>query len=469
MTLWKGFEYKPHQVIGVKWMLEREKEEPKGGILCDEMGLGKTIQMLGLIKSGPSKTLLVVPLAVAKQWKDTSIRCRINVLVFTKKSWKLQSPPFPNAPVIYIIGYEALATSIDQISIIQFDRLVCDEAHRLGVNKIRDLLKANKPITKLGYKTVARIKATCKWFLTATPVVNSEDDVLSLFSLLSPELNKLPLEFLMSTYVLARTMDQLRTQIPNAPLPPIIVTHKLDFVTPDEEEFYVGIQTNIARQLKYNESALAVLRLILLLRQLSIHPQVYIEARRKKFNGIKLDCWNEPSTKFVKMKMLMEAEAHEPHKWIVFCHFHEEMELMQQYLRACDFIRHIETYSGSLDAAQKEAALKKVRGPFDGEKTCDVLLVQLKAGGVGLNLQEFDRIIFNSPWWTQAAIDQGIGRAVRIGQQKQVIVHNLVLKQEEVNNVRNIDSWMKKIADKKNSANKMVLTLAQETSSQYTR
>ena len=88
---------------------------------------------------------------------------------------------------------------------------------------------------------------------------------------------------------------------------------------------------------------------------------------------------------------------------------------------------------------------------------------------MGLNLQEFDRIIFNSPWWTQAAIDQGIGRAVRIGQQKQVIVHNLVLKQEEVNNVRNIDSWMKKIADKKNSANKMVLTLAQETSSQYTR
>lgn len=451
-------------------MLQREKEEPSGGILCDEMGLGKTIQMLGLIKeSGPGKTLLVLPLAVANQWKETAIRCRINVLVFIKKSWKLQSPPFPNAPVIYIVGYEALASSIDQISVIQFDRLVCDEAHRLGVKNIRALLKVNKPITKIGYKTVVQIKAKTKWFLTATPVVNSEDDVLSLFSLLSPELNKLPLEFLMSVYALARTMEQLRTQIPDAPLAPIIVSHKLDFVTPAEEDFYVGIQSNIAHQLKYNESALAILRLILLLRQLSIHPQVYIEARRKKFNGIKLDCWNEPSTKFVKMKMLMEAESHEQHKWIVFCHFHEEMELMQQYLSGCDFIRHIETYSGSLDAAQKEASLKKVREPFDGVKTCDVLLVQLKAGGVGLNLQEFDRIIFNSPWWTQAAIDQGIGRAVRIGQKKQVVVHNLVLKQEEVNNVRNIDSWMKKIADKKNSANKMVLELAQETSLAYTR
>jgi len=68
-----------------------------------------------------------------------------------------------------------------------------------------------------------------------------------------------------------------------------------------------------------------------------------------------------------------------------------------------------------------------------------VLLIQLKAGGVGLNLQEFDRIIFNSPWWTQAAIDQGVGRAVRIGQKNQVIVHKLMLKQEESGTVRNID------------------------------
>jgi SNF2 family DNA or RNA helicase len=160
------------------------------------------------------------------------------------------------------------------------------------------------------------------------------------------------------------------------------------------------------------------------------------------------------------MKELMETESKEEHKWIVFCHFHEEMVLLKAYLETCTFIRQIETYSGSMNASQKEAALKKVHEPFAGGKTCDVLLVQLKAGGVGLNLQIFDRIIFNSPWWTQAAIDQGIGRAVRIGQQKQVVVHNLVLKQEEVNNVRNIDSWMKKIADKKDITNKTILDFA---------
>lgn len=31
----------PHQVIGVAWMLDKEKSSIKGGCLADEMGLGK--------------------------------------------------------------------------------------------------------------------------------------------------------------------------------------------------------------------------------------------------------------------------------------------------------------------------------------------------------------------------------------------------------------------------------------------
>lgn len=31
----------PHQVMGVAWMIEKEKSGIKGGCLADEMGLGK--------------------------------------------------------------------------------------------------------------------------------------------------------------------------------------------------------------------------------------------------------------------------------------------------------------------------------------------------------------------------------------------------------------------------------------------
>lgn len=459
--LWPGFAYKPHQEYAVNWLFKREQETLKGGLLCDEMGLGKTIQMLGLIKESPfKKSLLVLPLAVINQWKDTAIRCRINVLVFNKK-WSLVSPPFPYCPSIYIIGYEALNNNIDSLSIVEFDRLVCDEAHRLGVKDIKKFFDKNKRINKLNYKTISKVKAKSKWFLTATPVVNSQDDVLSLFALMDIELLKQPLADLMHTYSLARSMEQLRSIMPEAPKPPVIQTHRLDFTTKEEEDFYISIQTNIQKQMAYNESALEILRLILLLRQLSIHPQVYIAARKKKFaGGLGQTDWVAPSTKFSKIKDLLQDESSQPHKWIIFCHFHEEMEMLKKYLGGLEFVRHIETYSGSQNIDQKQSALTKVREPFTDEKKCDVLLIQLKAGGVGLNLQEFDRIIFNSPWWTQAAIEQGIGRAVRIGQEKQVIVHNLVLKQEENAGVRNIDLWMKGKAVEKEIMNKMVLDCA---------
>lgn len=462
--LWAGFGYKPHQEYGVRWMLERETGDMKGGLLCDEMGLGKTIQMLGLIKeSGIKKTLLVLPVAVMNQWKDTAIRCRINVLAMEKTSWKLVSSPFPMMPCIYIIGYEALAKKIASISPIHFDRVVFDEAQRLGVQHIAKVIASEKPlIKKVNYRVASQVVADSKWFLTATPIVNSEDDVRSLFALLNPKLVALPINQLMSEFALARTMEQLRSVIPDAPKMPITITHKLGFESEKEEDFYISIQNNVEKQLTFKDNALMVLRLIMILRQVSIHPQVYLNARKKKFNNeITFSEWEEPSTKFIKIKELIESESHEQHKWIIFCNFNDEMILLEKYLSGSDKIRHIETYSGSLDSSEKEAALVKVRVPFaEGEKKADVLLIQLKAGGVGLNLQEFDRIIFNSPWWTQAAIDQGVGRAVRIGQKNQVVVHKLLLKQEESATIRNIDIWMKNKASLKEKLNATVLGCA---------
>lgn len=466
--LWDGFSYKPHQVYGVDWMLEheheREEDAIKGGILCDEMGLGKTIQMLGLItESMLYTTLLVAPLAVLDQWMQTAQRCKIRCFTFNTKryTWDLKTKAFANGKSLYLIGYECLANNISFISSMRFDRVVCDEAHRLGVkNVIRKLGDPVAIIDKLSFNSIRRIVATSKWFLTATPVVNRIDDIYSLFGLLNKELVKQPIDELMSKYALARSMEMLRSSMPDAPNAAIIHTHRLDFVSEKEEKFYTQIQTNVESQLMYKENALVVLRLIMMLRQLSIHPQVYIDMRKKKVKGV-YDDWAEDSTKFVKMKSLLEAEKTTPHKWIVFCHFHSEMTLLQKYFSTCDFIRHIETYSGSLDIDEKTETLNKVRVPFEpGDKMCDVLLIQLKAGGVGLNLQEFDRIIFSSPWWTQAAIDQGIGRAVRIGQQNQVVVHNLVLKQEESTHVRNIDKWMKAKASEKEALNASVLEMA---------
>jgi len=439
-----------------------------GGLLCDEMGLGKTIEILGLIANSTLKNnLLVAPIAVLNQWKDIAIKSHINVMMFNT-SWKLSNKPFINRPFLYIIGYETLSRNISTIKNIIFDRLICDEAHRLGVKDIKKHIHNGNPITKVVYNTINQIQSSSKWFLTATPIVNSTDDLLSLFALMGINIETTPLELAMEEHSLSRSMEQLRFTMPEAPKKAIIITHKLKFRSEKEEDFYISIQSSVERQLRYGAVGAQGLRLISILRQVSIHPQIYIHSKQKKNTKGIYPFWSEPSTKFLKIKELLNFEKQKEHKWIIFCQFHEEMNLLKEYLSPLPYIRNIETYSGDMNQEQKTESLDAIRAPFDpldSSSTCDVLLLQLKSGGVGLNLQEFDRIVFCSPWWTQASIDQGIGRAVRIGQKKQVVVHHLMLQQEETmleNNqaIKNIDMQMKEKAEEKELLNQTFLNLA---------
>ena len=58
---------------------------------------------------------------------------------------------------------------------------------------------------------------------------------------------------------------------------------------------------------------------------------------------------------------------------------------------------------------------------------CPLLLLSLKAGGVGLNLTAADTVVHIDPWWNPAVERQATDRAHRIGQDKPVFVHKLIV------------------------------------------
>lgn len=459
--LWTNFRYQDHQVSGIRWMMEREALDPSGGILCDEMGLGKTIQVLGLVKeTKPNAVLLLAPLCTLEQWQQTAERCGFCVwrCHSSKHEWELPKNYRPNAKHLYVVNYERAMARPALVNQRSWPRVVFDEAHRMA-----------DPHGSCHQFAKNEIRAKHRWFLTATPVVNTLRDALSLFQLLG-HVNLVAsriedIEKVIKDHVLCRRMEDLRGVISGLPDAAVEHNHVLDFETSDEAEFYRGIQGIIQRRfrmLQHEEGGQAeMFRLIMRLRQISIHPQVYIGARKKEWRTYNRPDWDEPSTKFVKLKNLIENQSAEPHRWLIFCHFHEEMEILQDYLMSeCPVVRECSLYSGALSAKEKADAIETSKECLVGSQQ-EVLLVQLQSGGVGLNLQHCDRIVFMGPWWTAALMDQAIGRAVRIGQTEQVEVHRLILKEEAS---MNIDRKMLGAAERKRGLCHSFLSIARGSS-----
>jgi SNF2 family DNA or RNA helicase len=186
--------------------------------------------------------------------------------------------------------------------------------------------------------------------------------------------------------------------------------------------------------------------LLLRLRQISVHPQVYINSKRRQDPYYTRPDWVGPSTKLEGIKTILTSDTDQVHKYIIFCQFNDEMSLIREYLLQEELINddNILMYNGSMNQEERRIVLEISKATQE----TTVLLIQLQAGGVGLNLQEYDRILFVSPWWTSAMMDQAIARAVRMGQTKIVKVYHLHLKAEQENTI-NIDMVVNAKAEEK--------------------
>jgi len=464
IPLWKGFSYFPHQEVGIRWMLEKEKvgtEAPTldgkekvrvyGGFQCDDMGLGKTIQITATIANHIKKqTLLIAPLAMIQTWAEVCQKAGMAVYEVVKGSWEKRegSGSIPRhfmkmRPNVYISNYEKMHTKPSLFS-RSWDRVVLDEAH-----KIRN---GNGQVAVAARKIVAPIR----WAVTGTPLVNSLKDIVSLFAFIgvpcSPAWSwDIRLNPLLPQFVLHRSLDSLRNIIKGAPPVPKIHEDVLSFTTEEEEEFYHGVQgATESMATKYSKELLSpfeTFKLLLRLRQISVHPQVYINAKRREDPTYARPNWKIASTKMSRIQTIIQEDTKDKvHKYIIFCQFIEEMALLREFLLEQALVQddHILLYHGGLNQAERTAVLAKSK---ETKKTT-VMLLQLHAGGVGLNLQEYDRIIFMSPWWTAALMDQAIARAVRMGQTEVVNVYHLRLAAENETTI-NIDSMVQAKAQEK--------------------
>jgi ERCC4-related helicase len=171
----------PHQVEAALFAFRSPLS--RGAILADEVGLGKTIEA-GILLSQKwaerkRRLLIIVPANLRKQWnQELSDKFFLPSAILETKSFNEQIKlgnlnPF-DRPEIVLCSYQFARSKDSYISLVAWDLVIIDEAHRLR--------NVYKPTNKIANAIKAALVGRPKILLTATPLQNS---LLELYGLVS--------------------------------------------------------------------------------------------------------------------------------------------------------------------------------------------------------------------------------------------------------------------------------------------
>jgi SNF2 family DNA or RNA helicase len=386
------FEPFPYQLEGIAFLMPRHS-----ALLADEMGLGKTCQAIlslrllfhqGLIRNA----LIVCPKPLVHNW------CRELTLwapdlpheVFPadpdlrRTAWTVSNCP------LKIVNYETLTRDAELACRpdVFFDVVLLDEAQRI---KNADSKTA---------QVVRALNRGRSWALTGTPIENTHDDLINIFSFVDP--GRVPadtppkrLTQLTSDCILRRTKDDVQSDMP----PKTFRDLTLD-LTPAQLAAYERAENDGVVQL--NELGETI----------TVQHVFHLVMRLKQICNF--DPLTGESAKLDQLKTDMEEVAASGRKAIVFSQWVEPLLLIADALR--DY--HPLQYHGRIPQNDRTPILDR----FKHDPDCHVLLMSYGSGSVGLNLQFTNYVFLFDRWWNPAVEDQAINRAHRIGQKHPVTV-----------------------------------------------
>jgi len=434
-----GYSSAGYQEEGVGWMVCREGSGG-GGVLADEMGLGKTIQILGLICTNVVEhTLIVLPRALLEQWKTTIKKTMNHTALIYHNSGpininKITSHTLSKSPIV-LTTYGMLNSYLLQNT--SWDRIVFDEAHHLRNSK-------NKT-----FKLAHNIKSPIKWLVTGTPIQNKRQDFYSLCRILRiPEniyTNPDNLATIAKDFILKRTKKQVGIQLPHLQQDIISVTWDSN----TERELSQDIHHNLSFSNISNSSGLldpiysSPLPFLTYARQSCILPSLLLQRFSQLFDDDIPDdilLGLQGSSKMDAVLNLILSRKDNLNSKIIFCHYLGEIDYIKSKLSKHNLIVH--AFDGRVSQSQREKILTN---------HCDVLILQIKTGCEGLNLQHFSEVYFITPHWNPAIEDQAVARCHRIGQTKPVHVFrfNMDNLNDHDEHPITIDLYAQSVQDKK--------------------
>ena len=408
-----------YQRIGVAWLWHLYRHK-LGGILADEMGLGKTLQALALIECIRNRntcdqpSLVVCPASLVENWQREATRFTPNL-----KTIKHHGPKRAKEPVfledcdIVITSYGTLRQDAELLSTMDWSVVIGDEAQHIKNRRSQNA------------KTLTSLHTEGRFLLTGTPVENSLDDLLSLFSFLMPGYvqkatgklskedkawhNKRQTERA-AAYILRRTKKEVAPELPDK-------IEKTFFceLGAKQQRFYQDTLEKTRRDIANLEMSganagrvqFAAFTELLRLRQACVDPRI-LDDEFPEGDSAKLAAFDEV------LDECIDAGS----RILVFSSFVTALKLLAEHLKKKG---HQFCY---LDGNTKNRLA--LVDQFNEDEGIPVFLISLKAGGTGLNLTGADTVLHYDPWWNPAAEAQATDRAHRIGQTKVVTSIKLI-------------------------------------------
>ncbi|MER5551539.1 DEAD/DEAH box helicase [Streptomyces sp. NPDC002793] len=373
-----------YQAFGAKFALAQRKV-----ILGDEMGLGKTIQAIAVLShlaaEGRNHFMVVCPASVLVNWtREVEARSALRVVV-------LHGPD----------RREAYADWQERggVAVTTFDGLrgfPAPDAGRVGLLVVDEAHSVKNPKTK-------RSQAVALWtdrsertlFMTGTPMENRVVEFRNLVRMLDGDVadalgerdalaGSVAFRKAVAPVYLRRNQEDVLQELPS-----LQQTDEWEELSASDEEAY--------------REAVSAGNFMAMRRAAYMRP--------------------EKSAKLDRLREIVQEAGENGQKTVVFSNFKDVLGVVREAVTAgTDGAPVFGPLTGSVPAGRRQ----QVVDDFAGAQGSAVLLAQIQAAGVGLNMQAASVVVICEPQIKPTIEHQAVARAHRMGQVRPVRVHRLL-------------------------------------------
>ena len=367
-----------YQLFGAQYLVHQRRT-----LLGDDMGLGKTMQVLAamchLAAQGKRRFFVVAPNAVLINWeREVRKHTKLGAIVIHGFDRDDELEQWHREGGVAITTFTTLGKLLDRLGPV--DLVAVDEAHSV-----------KNPEAQRS-QAVARLAAGAEHvaFLTGTALENRLEELQYLVLTVQPELKE----------ALGGLLRQARPK-------PIEVRLKLAPV------YLRRTQKDVLKELPDLQEIDEVIPLEPADREAYAKAPMNLMQKRL---AATVGAGGQQAAKYDRLRDLLAQYREEGRKVVLFSFFRQVLDDVGLIAGEHDRI------DGDLSAEQRQAVIDR----FTARTGFGLIVLQIEAGGVGINLQSAQVVILMEPQFKPSTERQAVARVRRMGQTRKVVAHRFI-------------------------------------------